>query len=230
MEINRREALELIGGILLHTPLLLNSKEKEQEKSLPQFTFRGTVTVTITDGRQTVPFEMSGSCLEDFGKEAVKQFPNARIIDLRLDTDEMISWIKSGYGFWMMLYLYPEVGVWSLSHPLGDLLFRLIPYIPLHLLAEEFMKIERKEFQHPAGSWSKGFWWDTAGNCKKNPDPNKGVWVPKTISEVRQGVMDFVNTLAPEKVVSINEYTTCKNILGDDKLTHFVVWYWNDAE
>jgi hypothetical protein len=85
------------------------------------------------------------------------------------------------------------------------------------------MKMTRKAFKHPSGCWSKGFlWW---GNGDK---ADKGDWVPKSLSEVHQDVIDFVNTLAPERVVSINEYTTMKKILGDDKVTHFVVWYWAD--
>lgn len=84
------------------------------------------------------------------------------------------------------------------------------------------MKIARKEFTHPSGSWSKGFlWWKDKTSTEKT-------WVAKTMSEVRQEVADFVNNLSPEKVVSINEYTTCKKVLGDDKVTHFVVWYWED--
>lgn len=86
------------------------------------------------------------------------------------------------------------------------------------------MNITRKEFTHPSGTWSKGFlWWK---DCKNHDD--KGTWVAKTMTEVRQDVMNFVNKLSPERVVSINEYTTCKKIFGDDKVTHFVVWYWED--
>lgn len=83
------------------------------------------------------------------------------------------------------------------------------------------MKIARKEFVHPSGNWSKGFFW-----WKKGED--KGDWVAKTLSEVREEFMSFVNTLSPEMVVNICEYTTTKVRRGDDKITHFVVWYWQD--
>jgi hypothetical protein len=85
------------------------------------------------------------------------------------------------------------------------------------------MKITRKEFSHPSGNWSKGFlWWGDSTTTEKK------TWVAKTISEVRQEVVDFVNTISPEKLVSINEYTTHKTVFGDDKVIHFVVWYWEE--
>ena len=47
------------------------------------------------------------------------------------------------------------------------------------------MKITRKAFKHPDGCWSKGFlWW---GNGDK---ADKGDWVPKSLSEVHQDVID----------------------------------------
>lgn len=88
------------------------------------------------------------------------------------------------------------------------------------------MKIARQEFTHPAGGWSKSFlWWDTVFGKEKK---ETSVWVANTMSEVREQVMAFVNDLRPDRLVSINEYTTSKSAFGDDKVTHFVVWYWQD--
>ena len=83
------------------------------------------------------------------------------------------------------------------------------------------MKIARQEFTHPAGDWSKEFLWWGNGQKKKQ-------WIANTMSEVKQKVMDFVNQLPPDRLVSINEYTTSKKVFGDDQVTHFVVWYWQE--
>lgn len=86
------------------------------------------------------------------------------------------------------------------------------------------MKIARKEFQHPAGYFEEAkdlFWW---GNVP--PEDKKAQWVAKSLAEVRQDVMDFVNTVTPQQLVNVCEYTTNKNACGDDGITHFVVWYW----
>lgn len=92
------------------------------------------------------------------------------------------------------------------------------------------MKICRKEFLHPAGQWSKSFWPWSHKHHTPTPDPQKGVWVAKTLTEVRDEFSNFVNSISPEKVVSINEYTTRKVTFGDDSVTHFVVWYWEDED
>lgn len=87
------------------------------------------------------------------------------------------------------------------------------------------MKIARKEFQHPCGSFAKGFlWW---GNEENKSEEKK--WIAQSMSEVRQQVADFVNALGPSRLVNICEYTSMKALLGDDKLTHFVVWYWEEV-
>jgi hypothetical protein len=88
------------------------------------------------------------------------------------------------------------------------------------------MKIQRKEFHHPDGSYSKDFLWWGHGKDKKH----KKQWIAKTLAEIRQDVADFINGLGPDKLVSINEYTTAKELCGDDAVTHWVVWYWAEEE
>ena len=85
------------------------------------------------------------------------------------------------------------------------------------------MKIARKEFQHPDGFFPKEFsWW------KSTPKDKKKNWNAYTLSEIHQQFFDFVNEIGKENVVSINEYSTMKTFFGDDKVTHFVVWYWTE--
>lgn len=84
------------------------------------------------------------------------------------------------------------------------------------------MKIARKEFLHPCGSYAKGFlWWGK--DCEK---PDQKQWIAMSLSEVRKQVEDFVNEIGPDRLVNICEFTSMKVLLGDDKMTHFVVWYW----
>lgn len=84
------------------------------------------------------------------------------------------------------------------------------------------MRIARKEFLHPSGEFRKNLWWWFG--CDK---PEKE-WYAKSLSEVRTEFMEFVNLQGLDRVVSINEYTTQKKKCGDDGVTHFVVWYWED--
>lgn len=82
------------------------------------------------------------------------------------------------------------------------------------------MKIARKEFIHPAGHFEKPkdfLWWN---------DKDKQKWVAHSVSEVRQQVFDFVNEIGKERLVNICEYATHKSRRGDDGVTHFVVYYW----
>lgn len=42
--------------------------------------------------------------------------------------------------------------------------------------------------------------------------------------------MDFVDGIGYERVANILEYTTCRYRSGDDGITNFVVWYWEEIE
>lgn len=91
---------------------------------------------------------------------------------------------------------------------------------------EPAMKIVRKEFRHPNGKTiivekevEEGFW-------RKKVKKKVEEWYAFTYSEVVGQVVDFVNGIGSERLVGVTEYTTAKDRIGDDGITHFVVWYW----
>jgi len=42
--------------------------------------------------------------------------------------------------------------------------------------------------------------------------------------------MDFVDSIGYERVANVLEYTACRYRPGDDGVTNFVVWYWEEIE
>lgn len=73
--------------------------------------------------------------------------------------------------------------------------------------------IKRIEFVHPSGYFD--------GGCEHQK------WIAYTVSEVREQFLSFLNNLFPKNIYGVNEYTTSKELPGDDKVTHFVAYYFD---
>lgn len=65
------------------------------------------------------------------------------------------------------------------------------------------------------------------GGVKRTPGQRKIVYSYK---KMLADVKSFVNAIKPEHLININEFTRCRYRLGDDGLTHVVVWYWGIEE
>jgi len=92
------------------------------------------------------------------------------------------------------------------------------------------MNINRKTFQYPYEfeviereiEINDGSFWNPKIIKKKIKDKRRLSYL-----EVVQKALSFANSLGPEQLVSVNEYTCCYVRLGDDQSTMFVI-YWKE--
>ena len=89
------------------------------------------------------------------------------------------------------------------------------------------MRVARKAFKWPRGTSRYETRTREVGFFAKTTEEYEHfLWDETTWEENLQDVNDFVDSINPQEIISINEYRKCEDRLGDDRTIMIVIWDW----